>query len=109
VTFAAVRCRVDALADRVTGAGTGSFRDKIVGMIAKASGKLDTAEAVSASSAKKAKKQLKKAAAFVKKARTKIGSKKGQKTFTDATERAALQSDADAARNAILSLMGSLG
>jgi hypothetical protein len=109
VTFAAVRCRVDALADRVTGAGTGSFRDKIVGSIGKARGKLDAAEGLSSSSAKKAKKQLKKAAALVKKARTKIGSKKGQKTFTDATERAALQSDADAARTAILSLMGSLG
>ena len=45
----------------------------------------------------------------MKKARTKIGSKKGQKTFTDATERAALQGDADAARTAILSLVGSLG
>ena len=109
VTFAAARCRLAALADRVTAAGTGSLRDKIVATIGKASTKLDAGEAAVASSAKKAKKQLKKAATLVKKARAKIGSKKGQKTFTDATERAGLQSDADAARNAILALIGSLG
>jgi hypothetical protein len=58
---------------------------------------------------KKAKKLLKKSAALVKKVSTKLGSKKGQKTFTDAAERNALKSDADAVRNLILALAGSLG
>jgi len=108
-TFPAVRCRLDALAKRAGTAGTsGAFRDKLVASIGKAGGRVSAAETTSATSAKKAKKLLKKAAALVKKARTKIGSKKGQKTFTDAAERAALQADADAARTAMLSLASSL-
>jgi hypothetical protein len=108
-TFSAVRCRLTALGERVGATGTaGTFRNKLVASLGKAEDRVATAETTSATSAKKARKLLKKAATLVKKARAKIGSKKGQKTFTDATERSSLQSDADAVRNAIVTLAGSL-
>ena len=75
--------------------------------------KLAAAESAAGSSAKsgvkKAKKLVKKSAALVKKVSTKLGSKKGQKTFTDAAERSALKADADAVRTLLLALSGSLG
>jgi CSLREA domain-containing protein len=108
-TFAAVRCRLAALGARIGAAGTGALRDRLVASLGKAGDRVDAAEATSGTSAKKAKKLLKKAAVLLKKARAKIGSKKGQKTFVDATERGALQSDADGVRNAILTLVSSLG
>jgi hypothetical protein len=108
-TFEAARCRLDALRSDLTAAGTpGGFTNGLVASIGKAVDKLGAAESAAGSSAKKAKKLLKKSAAFVKKVRTKLASKKGQKTFTDASARSALQSDADAARNLILALGGSL-
>jgi hypothetical protein len=108
-TFTSVRCRIAALAARATGAGTGSFVARLVASLGKAKDRVGAAEAASATSAKKGKKLLKKAAVLVKQVRAKIGSKKGQKTFTDATARSALQSDADAIRTAITALAGTLG
>lgn len=113
-TFEAARCRLAALRKDVGSAGTaGSFHDALVASLGKAGDKLTAAETAAGSSAKsgvkKGKKLLKKSAALVKKVSTKLGSKKGQKTFTDATERSALKSDADAVRTLILALAGSLG
>jgi CSLREA domain-containing protein len=108
-TFAVVSCRLGALGTRVGAAGTpGSFTSSIVTVLGKAKDKAAAAEAAAASNAKKGKKLLKKASALVKKARTKIGSKKGQKTFTDATVRAGLQSEADGIRSAMTTLGGTL-
>jgi len=108
-SFAAVSCRLGALGTRVGAAGTpGSFTSSIVTLLGKAKAKAAAAETAAASNAKKGKKLLKKASALVKKARTKIGSKKGQKTFTDATVRAGLQSEADGIRSAMTTLGGTL-
>jgi hypothetical protein len=109
-TFEAARCRLAELRTDVGLAGTaGGFHDALVTALGKAGDKLGAAESAAGSSAKKAKKLLKKSAALVKKVSAKLGSKKGQKTFTDAAERSALKSDADAVRNLILALAGSLG
>jgi CSLREA domain-containing protein len=113
-TFEAARCRLAELRTDVGRAGTaGGFHDALVTALGKAGDKLTAAESAAGSSAKsgvkKAKKLLKKSAALVKKVSAKLGSKKGQKTFTDAAERSALKSDADAVRNLILALAGSLG
>jgi CSLREA domain-containing protein len=113
-TFEAARCRLADLRTDVGVAGTaGSFHDVLVTALGKAGDKLTAAESAAGSSAKsgvkKAKKLVKKSAALVKKVSAKLGSKKGQKTFTDAAERNALKSDADAVRNLLLALAGSLG
>lgn len=108
-SFDAVRCRLDALAGRVRDEGTpGSFVNSIVSALGKTKTRVTSAETAATSSAKKGKKLLKKAVVQVKKVRAKIGSKKGRKTFVDATVRASLQSDADAIRSAMTALGNTL-
>ncbi|MGH7893121.1 MAG: choice-of-anchor Q domain-containing protein [Candidatus Binatia bacterium] len=109
-SFATVRCHLEALTDAVGSAATaGALRDKAITLLGQATVRVTQGDSATAGgNAKKARKLLAKAAQFVKKTRGKIGSKKGQAAIPDATTRAALQTDADAVRGAILALRDSL-
>ena len=104
-SFTAVRCRLGALSDRVSvAAAPGKVETTIVALLGKASARVTAAE--SATSARKTRKLLRKAAALVKKAFKKMGTKGGRAALPDVTVRAALQFEADAIRTTVLALAG---
>jgi hypothetical protein len=86
----------------------GKLRDGLIATLGKVRSTVELAESAGASNPRRAKKPLARAAKLVKKVGKKIGGRKGVAAIPDAAARAALQSDVDALRAAILALRGLL-